>query len=554
MALYLKKALNPASWPEPIETVYQALCGGGGSSLTPKLPHLREWDALFLAGVVRMPRESRPHGIISWASDAFQLSRTSIYALGERIEAKLFGQSAPQPAPQRAQGAEVSVRSAVSGKSGKVIEVTPVRVKRTILRATFPGNVSIRPTQEVVYEALAERPSVGYISELRVAAGLRARRLLRSLDYSGIGQVIVGRDETFFGGQPVLMVIEPVSMTILLAEVCADHQADTWGAALLVAQAQGATIRGLIEDMARNDEKSQALADLANIAVQKDSWHLTCDSAQLRHKLEKAAYQAMQQVLALEKRLNQAWSAKDFDGYLNALASEAKAIEQYDAYRSRHAHFCDALEIVDWRSGEIRDCATAAWFLNAVLEAMALCTDTRILAFLKTLRRHQPQLLTFLTWLHQELPAWRTTLQHQLHDPLQAHTFERLVAQHGYLQQKLIAGQTHWQAHAAAVALRLDAWLAENHTLPTLAARLMRIFDQAGHTNSITEALNGLLKSFLNARQCFHSTETMQAYLDLFVLWHNTRIFDRGKRSGHSPFQLAGVKTPSGDWITLLGY
>jgi hypothetical protein len=54
MTVYLENVRSPVSWPEPIETVYQSLCGGPGSSLTPKLPHLREWDALFLAGLVRM--------------------------------------------------------------------------------------------------------------------------------------------------------------------------------------------------------------------------------------------------------------------------------------------------------------------------------------------------------------------------------------------------------------------------------------------------------------------------------------------------------------------
>ena len=550
MALYLDQYTSSVIWPEPIETVYQSLSGGPGSRLTPKLPHLREWDALFLAGLVRMPRGSRPHGIITWASEAFRVSRTSIYALGERIEAKLFG----EPLPMAEEAEKPSPSRAELLTSGDLIEVTPARLKRTILRATFPGNVSIRPTQEVVYEALDSRPSIGYISELRVEAGLSARQFLRGLDYSGIGRVIVGRDETFCHGQPVLMVIEPVSMAILCAEVCADRQADTWGAALLIAQEQGASIKGLIEDMARNYEKSQALADLAKVSVQKDTWHLTRDSAQLLNKLEKAAYQAMQHLLDLEKRLNKAWSAKDFDAYLKALAAEAKAIEQYDTYTPLHSHFCDALEMVDWRSGEIRDCETASWFLNAVLDEMALCTDTRILTFLKTLRNHQKLLLTFLKWLHEDLPAWRANLQCHLNDHQQTLAFERIVAQHWCLQQKLIAGYSQWQVLADEVALLLNAWTDECDALNALASRLMRIFDQAGHTNSITESTNGLLKSFLNARQSFHSTDTMQAYLDLFVLWHNTRIFERGKRQGHSPFQIAGVQTDSDDWVTLLGY
>ena len=97
---------------------------------------------------------------------------------------------------------------------------------RTILRATFPSNVSIRPTQQIVYHTLDAYASIGYISELRVGTGRKARQFTRQLDYSNSGRVIVGQDETFFHGAPILMVIEPISMTILLAEVCADRQAE----------------------------------------------------------------------------------------------------------------------------------------------------------------------------------------------------------------------------------------------------------------------------------------------------------------------------------------
>ncbi|MCP4937306.1 MAG: hypothetical protein GY927_24635 [bacterium] len=47
----------------------------------------------------------------------------------------------------------------------------------------------------------------------------------------------------------------------------------------------------------------------------------------------------------------------------------------------------------------------------------------------------------------------------------------------------------------------------------------------------------------------------MQAFLNLFVLWHNMRVYDpRSKRGGKSPFQHAGIELGSDDWLTLLGY
>lgn len=550
MELYLEEKSNPVYWPGQIETVYQSLCGGVGGSLTPKLPHLTDSDALFLGALVGMPRANRPHGIITWASEAFHVSRKSIYALGERIEKRLFGDAQAS--------AEIEAKSSLSGSEmrngDKAIVVTDERLRRTLLRATFPGNVSIRPTQEILQEALDETKSTGYISELRKEAGLKARQVLRNLDYSGVGSVIVGRDETFYLGPPILTVIEPVSSMILFAEVCGDRKAETWGTVLEIVEDQGITIKGLIEDMARNYEKSQELAALSDVEVQKDPWHLLRDSTLLLTTLEKNAYRAIQRVIDLEKQLNKKWSDKEFETYIKAVAAEPKAIEQYDAYTPLHAHFCDALEMVDWRSGEIRDPLTAEWLLDAVLEQMALCTDIRILKFLKKIRTHKKQLLTFLDWLHKHLPQWRADLWTHLRKRDDVLAFERIAAQHWWCQQRLIAGQRQWQSFAQDVQLILENWTDHSPVLHSLASRLMRLFDESGHTNSVTESINGLLKSFFNSRQGFQSTETMQAYLDLFVLWHNTRVFDRGKRQGKSPFQIAGVDTDSDDWITLIGY
>lgn len=548
MELYLETVGNEVCWSAPIETVYQSLPWGPSSRLTPKLPHLSDSDALFLGALVRMPRGSRPHGIITWASEIFKVSRTSIYALGERLEQKLF--------KERTSKAEAKVSPSRSEvlNSGHVVVVTRERLNRLILRSTFPGNASIRPTQSLLEEAFGMSRSVGYISELRLDAGRKARQVLRELDYSGIKYVQVGRDETFFHGAPVLMVIEPVSSAILLAEVCADRQSETWGAALQIVKDQGMHIKGLIEDMARNYSKSQQLAGLSNAQVQKDTWHVMTDSSQLVTALEKSAYRAMQKVLDLEKQLNKEWSDATFETYCQAVAAEAKAIEQYDIYRHLHSHFCDALEMVDWRSGEIRTPSIARWFLNEVLAEMARCTDSRILRFHKTLRNHYDYLLTFLEWLDRDLLKWRNDLWFHLRNQDDVLAFESIVAQHWWCQQKLIANRKQWQPLADDVALMLEHWTEHSDQLASFASRLMALFDSAGRTNSVTESINGLLKSFLNSRQSFQSTDSMQAYLDMFVLWHNTRIFERGKRQGQSPFQIAGVDIDSDDWIDLIGY
>lgn len=550
MTVYTKSESTNALWPEPLEVIFQSLPSGSGTTLAPKLPHLSDWEALCLGALPLIPRERRPHGIITWASELFRVSRPSIYALGRRIQRRI---------PPSVQGTQPSVSSAKPVESACAddavqIEVTPKRLKRTTLTATFPGNVSIRPTQEVLAEAFDQRLSIGAISELRLEAGRQAGRVLAGLDYSGVGEVIVGRDETFFQGTPLLLVIEPVSSTILLALACPDRRAETWGAVLELVQEQGASIVGLVEDMARTYEKSQKLADLTSATVQKDVWHLLRDGSQVKQDLERSAYRAMHVVLDLERKLGKSWDETDFECYVKAVAKEEWAITQFDAYAQLLPHLYDALEMVDWRASEIRDRQTADWLLTETLVHMSDLSDKRILSFVRTVRNHQHQLLTCLEWVAADLPEWQTRLSGILPVASEADAFQRTVARHWRLQQMLINGQSQWRTIADDTASDLDCWIDAVPALDAYASQLMHILDAAGHTNSINECINGILKPFLQSRQSFRNLETLQAYLDLFVLWHNMRTIQRGKRHGKSPFQIAGIQTDSHDWLTLLGF
>ena len=550
MPVYTEYRPESTLWPEPIETVFQSLPSGRGTALAPKLSHLSDWEALCVGSLPLIPRERRPHGLITWASEMFALSRTSIYALGRRIQERMLcADAAEQPQASGLEG------SASAAKHDAVqIEVTAGRLKRTILAATFPGNVSIRPTQAVLHEAFDQTPSIGAISELRLEAGREAGRVLAGLDYSPVGKVIVGRDETFFQGVPLLLVIEPVSSTILLALACPDHQAETWGAVLELVQEQGASIAGLVEDMARNYEKSQKLAGLTSATVQKDVWHLLRDGSKVKRDLRRSAYSAMQVAFDLERKLAKAWDESLFERYVEAVAKEEAAIDQYDAYAQLLPHLYDALEMVDWRAGEVRDLATANWLLTETLALMEGLSDKRIHSFVRTVRNHQPELLTCLKWVAGDLPDWQARLAEILTVATEADAFQRMVARHWRLQQMLINGHKQWRNIADETALELDLWLEAFPSLDACVSELMHILDAAGHTNSINECVNGILKPFLHSRQSFRNLETLQAYLDLFVLWHNMRIIQRGKRHAKSPFQMAGIQTDSQDWLTLLGF
>ncbi len=541
MTLYLQKQPSNSCWPEPLESTWQLLGGERVEQLAPKLPHLGLADILFMTTVVNLPREQRPWGMVSWLADVFALSRPSLYALTRRVTQRLqlpLGLSAVATPPVN--------------KPGQVA-LTPNRLARTALTASLPGKMAIRPLRQVLQEAFGQTQSVGWINGLCLSAGRKAGHILRQVKTTPLGTVIAARDETFFHGQPLLLVIDPVTTVILLAEVTADRQADTWGAALLLAQDQGVTIGGLVEDMARMYAKSQQEAQL-DCAVQKDIWHVQRDGQRVQRKLERAALAATGQVLLLEKQLLKQWDDTLFyERYIPAVAKEEQLYEQHDTFAQWLDHLVDALELVDWRSGEIRERATNEWLLTETLTAMSLIEQPCIQTWVKTLRRHQGQLLTSLDWLAASLHPLRQQLVERM-ERTAAESFMRRVAHCWRLRQGVINGHRQFRArlHQAEVARQTlianDAWRQQQ------ADQLLHLLDAACRTSSLIEGINGLLKQFLHNHRAFHSPETLQLYLNLFVLWHNTRVFERGKRQGKSPYQWAGIDPGNTDWLALLGY
>jgi hypothetical protein len=540
MTLYLQNQQTTVTWPEPLEAAWQLLGGECACDLAPKLPHVGLADILFMTTIMSLPRHRRPWGVVTWMSDVFVLSRPALYALAERVKQRLLPEAE-------------SLALAAPEKKGQTIEVTPVRVARTVLMASLPGKTAIRPLRHVLGEAFDQTRSIGWISELLTTAGRKAGQVLGRIDTSPLGSVIAARDETFFQGHPLLLVIDPVSTVILFAQVTTDRQADTWGAALLMAQEQGATIGGLVEDMARMYEKSQVEAEL-DVSVQKDVWHIQRDGSQVLRDLERAAFRATRQVIKLEKQLLKQWDDTLFDEkYVPAVTKEELRYDQHEAFAEWLSHLVDALELVDWRSGEIRDRPINEWLLEETLTAMSDIDHARVQKWIKTLRRHQSQLLTALDWLEASLQPYREQLA-QMVPVNQQESFMRAVACHWRLQQALINGHHSFRQQAEETEATLQSLVANDTQLQQMAEKLIAVLNAACRTSSMLEGVNGLLKQFLHNHQTFRSLETLQLYLNLFVLWHNMRVFERGKRQGKSPYQLAGIDPGADEWLTLLGY
>ena len=138
--------------------------------------------------------------------------------------------------------------------------------------------------------------------------------------------------------------------------------------------------------------------------------------------------------------------------------------------------------------------------------------------------------------------------------PEEQETFIRLTAHRWRLRQALINGHRHFRKETLAAEAALEQFVDADENKWQLVEVLETLLNTACRASSMIENVNGLLKAFLHNHRAFSSPETLQQYLNLFVLWHNMRVFVRGKRQGKSPYQWAGIDVSADDWLTLLGY
>ncbi len=554
MIAHAQAAQPAALWPEPMETVWRMLPSGVASVARFKRPDITISDRLFIGAVVNIPRPQRPWGIISWLADVYCTSRETVYTIGEQAREGLL--SPPQCLSSSAAPSVVQVPLPSSEPS---VVVTDNRLKRSILTFLLPGGVTIRPMQDCLEVALDTSRSVGFISELINEAGQRAGEILDRIDFSPLGEVVLARDETYFDDLAFLLSVEPRHHVITGGYVEEGCDAQGWGVALQIDQSRGLKIMGLSEDGHRCYPASLREAELS-VPVQKDIWHAQDRTRQTVTDLERSALRALEQAEKLEKPLHQAWDEEQFEVWVEAVEEAERLVEMSGQLRFWYGCLCDALEVVDWRSGEIRDREINHWLLEETISGLRQLDPPRVRALVTFLAGQQEELLTFLTWLEVLLIPWQRKLRRTIADPQEQAFFQAAVARAWRLSRAVTNGHVNFRAAAADAQALVVELVVSEETYHELAEELFTILERVIRTSCAAETVNSVLKPYLWVRRSFQSRETAQNFLNLFILWYNMRAFKRGKRAGKSPFQSAGIKVyaPDGrettDWLEALGY
>jgi hypothetical protein len=454
----------------------------------------------------------------------YAISRQAVYeiaAAGERVlvEGLEPGPHGPQP-------------------KESTVYVDRNRLVRGVVVLTGAG-VSQRGVSSCLAEMLDTKLSPswvnGELAKVEEAAAAVNERWQPAVDETLSG------DEIYSNGSPNLLVVGNDSLYIYALTRQPVSDGDTWGCVLLdtpdTPQFASDAGKGL-----------GAGVKEAEIVVHQLDWdHLLRPLWGQATRLEKQAYAALEKVEERAVKFDQANTPKRLEQHLAAwerLSADAEEkIASYDAFLQLAQQVDAQFALIDMESGQLRDPVAGAESLRNLGKQLQEWNgriykklSSNLVNWAEELFHYYPVLVEALSPLTER---WGTPAMRALSRIWQIEADEK---RRPLPLSERQARQVLWE-ESLDKALSLlgpqqlwQAWDALSH-----------ILGRSWRGSMLAECVNSLLRPVLDGRK-----HTDQGCLELFRFLHNVRLFERGKRAGHSPAQLVGLDVPD-DALTLLG-
>lgn len=466
-----------------------------------RLPELDLSTRMEIVLEMLQPRPKRDWGRVTQLAQQYHISRTRLYELRDSarealVEALRPRRPGPRPAPE-------------------TLEVNETLIKRMIAGLPMLTG-SVRDIQLGLDLFLDVQRSVGYISETLQAVGAAAQVYSEQVVFP---EPILGEaDEIFQGGRPCLTVVDGRSFAVLTLRPADARDAITWGVTFLDLQAQGIELHDLVSDGARGIRAGLREAGW-DVPLHSDLFHLIREAHDITKRLERTAFEAIEtaeRARRAEQEANAPTRRRGAPLKVDLTRAEAeaqteKALTRFDLWRWLFHEARQALDPIT-SEGRLMETQTVRATLETAATLMLELDVDDVCDFAHSLLDHLDELLTPLAWLENELATWRDRL---------TTADERLIL-------------WAWRhRHALAVDIEAD--------FPTALQPAARAYWQAlawfHRASSLAESLHSWLRPYLQAHR-----GTPEWLLPLLQIFWNHHRFQRGKRAGYTPLELAGVE------------
>ena len=347
-------------------------------------------------------------------------------------------------------------------------------------------------------------------------------------------------DEIFAGQQPILMGVEPASFCWITGDVAANREGVTWAGHFdlfpnlehAVTDAGSGLLKGLRLSSAKREAAGQpAIGHSLDVFHTKReggrAWRVT------EARLWKAHRKAEDLWRPLKKKQQQGQSIQGQTQRAHAASREVdrlldEAIAQETAWRE----VCSALE---WFTpdGDRNTSSAARAKLDEWLPKLSGHEWKKTVRLLS-----RPESLTFLDRVDERLGQLDLAAD-ELETALRV---EWLRSHPG-----LLSGESPSSGTRRAWWLATSVRVSQDASLASAVEQVRQVSRQSWRASSLVEGINSVVRM----QQARHRRLT-PGLVDLKRLYWNCREFRTGRRKGHTPYALLGLRLPTTDWWQLL--
>lgn len=416
-----------------------------------------------------------------------------------------------------------------------------------ILAQRFEGKSSIDGISTLMKRAYLPFSSVGYISQYLSRVGkLLPNTLANTCESEQF--LAFADDEIFAKSAPILITVDPISSAILRIEHVDRRSANEWSH-----HYQALLKKGFTPDLLTSDAGTALCAAheriFPDMPWQSDTFHgIAHRLGDWVRRLEKSAYTAIEKAVKREKTLVSAKNDSVIDNRLNgcliADAAAKQAIELYENFNYLYRYLIQQLNVFDSK-GHIHQYDQVKENMEIALELMETLRHKAINKAIASIKKALPDLLTYWTNAHAAIKCCQKMSSDQ--DALQA------LYLAWQWNKVVIKSKSIPRKHKAIEQRQFYLELAElligcKEKYLELKERVFEELDQIIQASSMVECINSILRPYLNTSK----NQITQAFLNIFMFYHNHRRYHAGKRKGKTPLEILTGKEQKEDWVVLL--
>lgn len=477
-------------------------------------PSTPEQRAQLSAEMLAHPNE---HGLITRLSREHNLSRPTLYAWRERAQQALLAAfSPPEHSPALTRSLE-----------------------RQVLTVLLDAHASQRGIQSCLRTLTEQGISLATINAIVQEATQRALDWMQTTIPRSTRALAL--DEIYANNRrgAILNVVDVHSGAVWASVGPLSVDTDSWILLLWELQEHGLHWDRLVCDGGAAVQAACRSVS-PDLPLQADQWHVLHSCSKIQARLRKQLQTLKAQTAVVERQVARLAAGKRPRGKcpktdLVGHTQEVVATEQVVGWLSYLMHELKRLlEVVvlsrdGLLSAQARESELSAWqsLLSELVSSAPSACEGLLARLQELLSRSMEAMLTFV--------AQVSALQEGLQAVLSGE------------QQKLLGWawlhreELGWSREQVIEALP-ETW--------RVAARMLwEGWEQAVRVSSAVERYHSILRPHLAVHRTFSN-----GMLALLAVWHNHRVFTRGKNKGKNPLHLSGMLEAPSDWLDALGY